>query len=428
MDAALGCKLCSSGTYQSVSGVTSSAACLRCGSGTYQTGTGMGSSSNCTLCSAGTYQSDSGSASSSCILCGAGTYQSGLGFSSSASCLLCSAGTYGTGMGFVSASNCTAGVSIEEILGAVGDDGSASSRSAEIALRPWSRVVVSEADFSLILTKILSVPRPTPVTLLAVPGLIMKTIPGTNYSQLKFRHDSRKPANSNKEMSSSTIFATAVNPRRIFVQLNAFRFSGSGRRAAQCPAGVEWRYAKVGAPEADACKCPPNPNCDGATSCNVIPQAGEEWQVLAVSTSLCSSSDDNSRAVGLGVGLGIGLPIVLGMVYLAYKSMLTKEPVKEKQVPPQPSVALPTPMVVEPAVVRMPAVGGAQPPPQTPQMQPSVVGQLTYVPAPPQPMEPATPQPFSHYNDLDDIYSYMPMFDPYSEFQVASQYSPRYTL
>ena len=204
-------------------------------------------------------------------------------------------------------------------------------------------------------------------------------------------------------------------------------------RASLCPADVEWRYAKVGAPDADACKCPANPNCDGPTSCNVVPAAEEQWQVRAVSTSLCTSSD-NSRAIGLGVGLGIGLPIALVMVFLAHKFMLRKEPEKEKVVPQQvqPPVVLPTPPVVQPAIIRSPTVAAAQPPTPAPSLPPSMAGQLTYLAAPPNPLEPSAPQPFTLYNDLDDIYNFMPMFDPlvdpYSGFQVASPFNPTYTI
>ena len=161
-----------------------------------------------------------------------------------------------------------------------------------------------------------------------------------------------------------------------------------------------------------------------SSSC-VLCDAGTYQSGSGMSTSLglCSSSD-NSRAIGLGVGLGIGLPIVFGMVFLAHKFMLKKEQVKEKVVPQlQPVVVQRTPPVVQPLAAIV-----SSPPVDAPTL-PSVAGHLTYVAALPT-MEPSIPQPFSYYNDLGDMYSFMPVFDPwinpYSEFQVVSPPFPSY--
>jgi hypothetical protein len=148
-------------------------------------------------------------------------------------------------------------------------------------------------------------------------------------------------------VSVATIFTSQTNSLNLSVGLGAFPFVAANRRAVgSCAAGTEWRYARLGAPLASACNCPANLQCAGNTACNIVPAAGEIWQVVVVSQSLCAtvvptppplnatnvtktinttnatvavpavspsvSTSSPDLALGLGLGLGLGVPAILG--------------------------------------------------------------------------------------------------------------------
>lgn len=99
------CSLCSAGTYSSAYGASSSSVCRQCMAGTYSTG--KGNSAPCLSCSEGTYLTVSGATSRfQCVLCFPGTYQTGLGMSSLKDCQLCRPGTFLPFSGAISSSSC----------------------------------------------------------------------------------------------------------------------------------------------------------------------------------------------------------------------------------------------------------------------------------------------------------------------------------
>jgi hypothetical protein len=92
------CLACAAGTYQTGTGITTSASCLACAAGTYGPGVCITTSASCLGCAAGTYQTGVGiTTSARCLACGAGTYWTGTGAAGSASCLACVTGTFSNG-------------------------------------------------------------------------------------------------------------------------------------------------------------------------------------------------------------------------------------------------------------------------------------------------------------------------------------------
>jgi hypothetical protein len=186
----------------------------------------------------------------------------------------------------------------------------------------------------------------------------MRTIRGVSYSGFGIALDSSAPSaaatNSTGVISSATIFTNVTNAAA--VQLQGFRYS-SARRAG-CPAGIEWRYTRVGEEQKFACNCPANLNCDDTNLCTIIPKQGEQWHVVAISTSVCndqsSTSDDNTSVrLGLGLGLGLGLPIVAlvlaGMYFSSTKSKIPAKPEPEETTPPAAASTRPAaPVTVQP--------------------------------------------------------------------------------
>jgi hypothetical protein len=153
--------------------------------------------------------------------------------------------------------------------------------------------------------------------------------------------------------SAATIFTNQTNSLNLALALSAFPFVATNRRAVGCAAGTEWRYARLGAPLASACACPANTQCAGATTCNIVPTAGEVWQVVVVSSSLCAkvvptlppsnatvvpvvspsgSTSSSNLALGLGLGLGLGIPAILGGI-IAFQ--LSRRPLPDKQPSPE---------------------------------------------------------------------------------------------
>ncbi len=140
------------------------------------------------------------------------------------------------------------------------------------------------------------------------------------------------PATAAAAVSAVTVFTTST---RRPVALSSFPLAGAGpgRRAAAvgCAAGFEWRYARGGSV---VCGCPANALCAGETTCGVVPQAQEQWQVILVPVAACTptnadASTNASASVGvnslpntpaesppmgliLGLILGLGLPVLLG--------------------------------------------------------------------------------------------------------------------
>ena len=81
--------------------------------------------------------------------------------------------------------------------------------------------------------------------------------------------------------------------------------SGNGSRravASQCPAGSEWRYAKLGTTGSAICGCAANAACTGPTSCSVTPASGDQWRVVSVATTVCNPGAWERAPVGPGAG------------------------------------------------------------------------------------------------------------------------------
>lgn len=104
----INCYTCSSGKYQTGTGVTMSSGCLNCVAGSYSTGLGSPALAQCLLCQAGAYSTVLGApASDRCLICQAGAYSTVLGAPVSAQCLLCQAGSYSTGVGAPTSAQCS---------------------------------------------------------------------------------------------------------------------------------------------------------------------------------------------------------------------------------------------------------------------------------------------------------------------------------
>ena len=143
-------------------------------------------------------------------------------------------------------------------------------------------------------------------------------------------------------VSAITLFTTSS---KFSIDLIIFPFSSAGRRAMEslCQSGYEWRFALNSAP---VCGCPANQLCSGQTSCNITPQAQQQWQVLQFPASACSPeltaaplsnanssvnitlpslrplSSTTSLSIILGLALGLGLPVFgaacAGTAYMVY--------------------------------------------------------------------------------------------------------------
>jgi hypothetical protein len=62
------------------------------------------------------------------------------------------------------------------------------------------------------------------------------------------------------------------------VTISAFAWRGGRRAGPGCDAGVEWRLVRVGSRD-NVCRCPANRECAPETRCDVLPAAGDKWQV-----------------------------------------------------------------------------------------------------------------------------------------------------
>jgi hypothetical protein len=96
------CAICQAGTYNPLTGSSSSSACIPCDAGTSNPSAGSSSVSACAPCPEGTASVSIGS--SACTPCQAGSYNPA---TKSVSCILCQAGTYNPLNGSSSASACT---------------------------------------------------------------------------------------------------------------------------------------------------------------------------------------------------------------------------------------------------------------------------------------------------------------------------------
>uniref|UniRef100_A0A7S0MAX3 GAIN-B domain-containing protein n=1 Tax=Cryptomonas curvata TaxID=233186 RepID=A0A7S0MAX3_9CRYP len=260
-------------------------------------------------------------------------------------------------------------VNMDDVLAVVGDSGSSNDSSWKLAKRPWIKFQINFLSFKLALAKVLrlvggvSGTANASVTLIAVPGLIMKTIRGVSYSDFGMALDSAAPSagvNNAAVISSVTIFTNVTNAAA--VQLQGFMYNASTRRSG-CPPGIEWRYTKVGEQPKFACNCPANLECDDKNLCTIIPKQGEQWHVVAIPVSVCndqsSTSDDNtSTRLGLGLGLGLGLPIVAlvlaGMYFSSTKTSKTPGKPEPQEPTPAAAAAPPSTRPVVPTAVQPP--------------------------------------------------------------------------
>ena len=245
-------------------------------------------------------------------------------------------------------------VPFSQILAAAGN----MSLANAIATSKWVEAVITVsqarelAEAAIKQAGGFGVPCSVSVPLCAVPGLIMKTVPGVVYP-VGFAVSIQTSAPSSADMAlapviSSVMKLTDVQSNSSFpvrIQISGFPLSpqrrlGSAvsRRASGCDAGTEWRYTKVGMPLSFACNCPANFLCSGETTCSLTPRANDAWMVVMLNSSVCAvqstnlviqvavgstsplvqavtptptsqpQPDSNALAIGLGVGLGLGLP------------------------------------------------------------------------------------------------------------------------
>ena len=142
------------------------------------------------------------------------------------------------------------------------------------------------------------------------------------------------PLTSSASVAPLTAFTSETIANNRSVQLSAFPLAASRRRAAGCAPGTVWRYVRQGVPVTAQTACFPecaNAQCTGATTCAVVPAAGDVWQVVPAPAGLCAvttPAPTNATlaaatpppppgwapdlAQGLGLGLGIGIPALLG--------------------------------------------------------------------------------------------------------------------
>ena len=226
------------------------------------------------------------------------------------------------------------------IIAAVGDDAGQASQSWNIASMNWIPYSISSSDFEKAVLKLFlqtgNVSNSS-VTLIVVPGFVMKTVAGFSYSKFRVAVKTSAPStvisfNTSGQVSSIVTFTEVQNS--VPVVLIGLRFKSTRRNS--CSNDLEYRYTKVGENPLFSCKCPANSDCNTATNCTVIPSEGDQWYVVSVPRTLCLSSvptalsptpvpgtstanqNDSSTSLGLGIGLGIGVPVFLLLLSAFY--------------------------------------------------------------------------------------------------------------
>ena len=242
---------------------------------------------------------------------------------------------------------------INLILTAVGDNGGPTSQSWAIAKMNWIPFTIAYSDFQEAILKVLLLTgnkSNSSVTIIAIPGFIMKTVVGVSYSSFRAALSSSAPLSmpaSNTSEVSSIVNFTLVQGS-VPVQMEGLRFSTSRRQAA-CQSGVELRYTKVGEVPEFACRCPANLDCTAPTTCSVVPSQGDQWLVVTVPNGLCSATTpppagnvgSDATALGLGVGLGLGVPICLLILMVFYYSSKPPKPGARYDEKPEEAQSLP---------------------------------------------------------------------------------------
>jgi hypothetical protein len=174
------------------------------------------------------------------------------------------------------------------------------------------------------------------VPFLALPGLIISTVPGTIYpsnyaiavrTSLPLAYDQQAAGQSLVSPVLHFSGVAGAGNRQVHVHLTGFPLS-SDRKSSSCTTENEWRYKQL-VPSSDTsttCTCPANSLCSGQTSCTCIPEAGSRWAIVSVPTTVCTvtaTSGGSGSELGLGLGLGLGLPalaVVCACVYFKFFS------------------------------------------------------------------------------------------------------------
>ena len=213
---------------------------------------------------------------------------------------------------------------------------------------PWNPANITPVEFFDALSNVMQltggfgVPCRFSAPFIAVPGLVVYTSPGTIYPRDFFMSiETRLPSPSEKLLGyvsavvdlNDVSYTVAANSQLLII-LGSFppvlsrRLSNAG--SSLCPAGTEWRYVSIGAPDQLACACPANRMCSGETVCSISPKSGSAWVVKSISSALCNATNSTkgqSILIGggggqsmvpiiVGVCVGVGLAIILTLVFI----------------------------------------------------------------------------------------------------------------
>jgi hypothetical protein len=310
-------------------------------------------------------------------VCGPGLAGTGLAADGDAACRPCPAGTVPAGAEYAPA------FTFEAMLSAAGNR----SASLALALLPWVPAAVSLEQSAVAIAHALAAagvsfdaPCQAAVPFLALPGLILSTVPGAVYpagfavavttSRPPIAAAGQPPLVSavttfvavrwdNRASAAAARAGNASNASAPQVRMEGFPIGSARRAAAACNSTAgEWRYTPINTTNASAaaasraaCGCPANSPCGReATACDAVPGASAAWAVVGLPPSFCAANatpgaggggglafnDQLRLALGLGIGLGVGvlLPALAGTGWLARRRIKERVTVVPAQAPP----------------------------------------------------------------------------------------------
>jgi hypothetical protein len=184
------------------------------------------------------------------------------------------------------------------------------SRFYEIAMRPWVETEISLADAQAVagvgirFAGGFGVPCNDSVPLLALPGMMIETVPGVTYQKgfgVSFSISLVSSKSWNGAPIISPIFKISglnvigMNVNTTLVTLRTFPSKVPDSRRASgielannswCVAGKEWILVKSSRMPAPVSMCPSNTKCRGDVRCSLQPHADDSWFVIEVNSSL----------------------------------------------------------------------------------------------------------------------------------------------
>ena len=230
-----------------------------------------------------------------------------------------------------------------------------SSRSLEIAMGPFQQAYISADQFNQLWTAALPlVTEAGEIPFLAVPGMILSTVPGFPYGPgFSMELHTRQALSAGVAFAAVVIDNVSASPPTV----RLMQFPLPGMRRGWCPAaGTDWHITLANSTAQFACNCAAAAGCGGAgVSCDLMPAAGNEWLPAAVESSVCSPPAQLLH-LGLGLGIGLALPtLVLAVAAVRHAVLYRRGPPRPGQrrrrkpeQDPMPAAAMQRPAGAEP--------------------------------------------------------------------------------